>query len=415
MAVTTIQSNNKLIQFARDINREFVRENLFAPYMGDDINSIIRRRFELKNGGEQMNIPLVTKLRGNGKATGVLAGAEEVINNYGMRVWIDWLRHAVATTKAEQQKDSADIFGEAKPLLSDFSKERLRDELIQAFMALPSESVPTNLGTDEGQRVNGILFGDSTAAQKNTWLADNADRVLFGNALSNHFSSTTIATFTSALSVVGTAQKFTATTISMLKRRAELCSPKIRPYKTRDGYEYYVAFVGSFAFRDARNDTLIAAANKDARSREGRGMDDNPIFQDGDLIWDGVILRKVPEISVAVNSGTLDGGFTGWSAFVSGGVSGRIEPVFLCGQQAAAQAMGQMLRPTFRKEDDYGFITGTGIETAYGVAKIFKKHAMFIPGTSTLNSSSSAALGGGLASLVQWGVVTGFFSAPVDA
>ena len=215
--------------------------------------------------------------------------------------------------------------------------------------------------------------------------------------------------------VVGTAQKFSATTVGMLKRRAELCSPKIRPFKTRNGYEYYVAFAGSNAFRDARQDTLINAANKDARAREDRGMDDNPIFQDGDLIYEGVIIRKVPEISAAINSGTLIGGFTGWSALVSGGVSGRIEPVFLCGQQAATVAMARALKPTFRKEDDYGFISGTGFETAYGVAKMFKKHAMFIPNTTTLNSSSSAAIGGGLASLVQWGMVTGFFSAPVDA
>jgi hypothetical protein len=166
MAVTTVQSNNKLIKFTQQINREFVRENLFSPYMGDDINSIIRRRHELKQGGEQMNIPMVTKLSGAGKATGTLAGAEERIDNYGMRVWLDWWRHAVMTTKAEQQKDSADIFGEAKPLLSDRGKELQRDELIQALLALPSESAPANLGSDEGQRVNGILFRDSTAAQR---------------------------------------------------------------------------------------------------------------------------------------------------------------------------------------------------------------------------------------------------------
>jgi hypothetical protein len=413
MAVTTVQANNKLIQFARDINREFVRENLFSPYMGEDISSVIRRRFELKSGGDQMNIPLVTKLTGAGKSTGVLAGAEERIDNYGMRVWLDFLRHAVATTNAEQQKDSADIFGEAKPLLSDFSKEKLRDELIQALMALPTESAPAGLGSDLGQRVNGILFGDATAAQRNTWLADNVDRVLFGNALSNHFSSTTIATFTSALSVVGTAQKFSATIAQMLKRRAELCSPKIRPYKTRDGYEYYIAFLGSYAFRDAQSDTAIVAANRDARAREGRGMDDNPIFQDGDLLYNGVIMRKVPEISNFISSGPVNG-FTGWSSFVSGGVSGRIEPVFLCGQQAATVAIGRALKPTFRKEDDYGFISGTGIETAYGVAKNFKKHAMYIPGTSTLNSDSAAAIGGGLNSLVQWGTVTGFVAALAD-
>jgi hypothetical protein len=408
MAVTTVQSNNKLIKFTQQINREFVRENLFSPYMGDDINSIIRRRHELKQGGEQMNIPMVTKLSGAGKATGTLAGAEERIDNYGMRVWLDWRRHAVMTTKAEQQKDSADIFGEAKPLLSDRGKELQRDELIQALLALPSESAPANLGSDEGQRVNGILFRDSTAAQKNTWVADNVDRVLFGNALSNHYSSTTIATFTSALSVVGTAQKFTATTVQMLKRRAELCAPKIRPYRTEDGYEFYVAFAGTYAFRDLA--ASLETINRDARAREGRGMEKNPIFQDGDLHYNGVIIRKVPEISTFVTSAT-----GGWDALVSGGVSGRIEPVFLCGQQTAAIAFGQMAKPTFRKEDDYQFINGVGVEMAYGVAKLFKKHAMYIPGTSTLNSASSAGLGGGLSSLVQWGNVTGFFSAQVDA
>src|SRR5262245_46863862 len=158
MAVTTVQSNNKLIKFTTDINREFVRNNMFSPYMGEGLDAIIRVRNELKSGGEQMNIPLVTKLNGIGKSTGVLAGAEERIDNYGMRAWIDWWRHAVVTTKAESQKDSADIFGEAKPLLADRGKELQRDEMIQALMAFPTESAPTNLGKDEGQHVNGLVF-----------------------------------------------------------------------------------------------------------------------------------------------------------------------------------------------------------------------------------------------------------------
>jgi len=414
MANTTVQTNNKLIQFAKDINREWVRENMFSPFMGDDMTAIIRRRFELKSGGEQMNIPLVTKLTGAGYSTGTLAGAEEAISNYGMRVWLDFLRWAVAVTNAEQQKDSADIFGEAKPLLSDFAKEKMRDETIQAFMALPSESAPANLGTTNGQRVNGLLFAAATAAQRNTWVADNVDRVVFGNLLSNHYTASTIATFTSALSVVGSAQKFSATICQLLKRRAELCAPKIRPYKTRDGYEYYVCFMGTNSFRDAKLDAIIYASNRDARPREGRGFDDQPIFQDGDLLYDGVILRKVPEISTFVTSGTVNG-FSGWDTLVSGGVSGRTEPVFLCGQQAATVAIGRAIKPTFRKEDDYGFVSGTGIETAYGIAKMFKKHSMYLPNTSTLNVDSSAAIGGGASSLVQWGTVTGFVAAAADA
>jgi hypothetical protein len=409
MAVTTIQSNNKLVKFTREINREFVRQNMFSPYMGEGLDAIIRVRQEFKSGGEQMNIPLVTKLNGAGKSTGTLAGAEERIDNYGMRLWMDWWRHAVVTTKAEQQKDSADIFGEAKPLLSDRGKELQRDELIQALMAFPTESAPANLGSDEGQRVNGLLFESAVSTFTsttafNTFVADNVDRVLFGNALSNHYSSTAIASATSALSVI-VSVKLTATTVQMLKRRAELCSPKIRPYKTADGYEYYVLFAGSYAFRDAKNDTTISQANREARPRN---VGDNPIFQDGDLIYDGVIIRKVPEISTMVN--------TTWTALASASVSGRVEPVFLCGQQAATIGFGQMAKPTFRKEDDYGFITGTGVEMAYGVGKMFKKHAMYIPGTTTLNSAATGnTSGGGLNSLVQWGMVTGFFFAQVDS
>lgn len=59
-------------------------------------------------------------------------------------------------------------------------------------------------------------------------------------------------------------------------------------------------------------------------------------------------------------------------------------------------AWGQMPKPTFRKEDDYGFVTGTGIEMAYGVSKIFKKH----PHTGS--------------NLKQWGVATGFFASAAD-
>ena len=165
MAVTTIQTNNKLIKFTQSINREWVKENMFSPYMSEDINAIIRRRMELKSGGEVMNIPIVTRLQGLGVSTGPLVGNEEAIDDYGYRIWIEWCRNAVTTTKAESQKDSADIFGEAKPLLSDWLSEVTRDEIIAAMMALPSESQPA-----AGTRVNGIQYDLALAADRNTWL-----------------------------------------------------------------------------------------------------------------------------------------------------------------------------------------------------------------------------------------------------
>ena len=130
MALTTVQTNNKLVKYTQEINREYVRENMFSPYMGEAVNSIIRLRMELKNGGEQMNIPVVGRLTAAPKGSGTLVGNEEKIDNYGMRLWLDWARNAVTTNKADKQRASADIFGQAKPLLSDWGKELQRDEKI---------------------------------------------------------------------------------------------------------------------------------------------------------------------------------------------------------------------------------------------------------------------------------------------
>jgi Protein of unknown function (DUF4043) len=384
MAVSTVHSNNKLVKYTQEINREWVRENMFSPYMGEGLNAIIRRRMELKSGGEQMNIPIVSRLRGQGVSTGPLVGFEEEIDDYGFRIWLEWARNAVVTKKSEMQKDSADIFGEAKPLLSDWVKEMQRDEIIAALMALPSESQPTT-----GTRVNGIQYDLASAAQRNTWQTDNSDRILYGVLTSNLSAGSHSG---SLLNVDTTADKMSAAFVSLMKRMAMNADPRIRPYTTRDGYEYYVMFAGTNAFRDLKLDAMIYGANKDARSREGReykGAPDNPIFQDGDIMWDGVIVRQVPEISAFVTNV--------WTNLLTAGASNaRVEPVFLCGQQAVAMAIGQMAKPTFRQEDDYQFIKGVGIEMAYGVGKMFKRH----PKNGT--------------ALKQWGVVTGFVASAAD-
>src|SRR5262247_4794052 len=182
MAVTVIDPNNRLIQFTREVNREYVRGNLFSPYMGTALNAIIRIRNELKAGGEDMNIPLVTRLTGTGVSTGTLVGNEEKIDNYGMRLRMQWARNAVVTNKAESQKASADIFGLAKPLLSDWGKELQRDEIIAALMALPTETLPAS---SSGTRVNGIQYDLATALQRSQWQSDNRDRILFGNSTAN--------------------------------------------------------------------------------------------------------------------------------------------------------------------------------------------------------------------------------------
>jgi hypothetical protein len=405
--MSNIQANNKLVQYTTEINREYVRENLFSPYMGTDATSIIRLRNEAKKGGEQINFPLVGALYGPGTAPALgssaqaygvdtLTGNEEKIDNYGMRVWIDWARNAVATNDAEEQKDSADIFGEAKPLLSDWGKSLQRDEIILAMMNMPSASAPTGLGglTTTNGRVNGLAFNGTTGGTAiSAWMAANADRVLFGNAISNSVSNTWS---TSIALVDTTADTFVPASVSLLKYRAKTAAPKIRPYKTTDGREYYVCFAGTANFMQlklAMNQTgmpttpAVIGINVHARPRD---VDSNPLFQDGDLMYDGVIIREVPEIDNFVTSP--------WAMHnIGGGGTGRLAPVFLCGQQAVMFAWGKMATPTFRDQTDYQFVRGVGVKMCYGVAKTFRiPRANFdTPGTN----------------LVQTGIVTGIFSA----
>jgi Protein of unknown function (DUF4043) len=380
MAVTTVSVNNKLIVFRKEVTREYIRQNLFAPYIGAELTAIIRVINDLKKGGEQINIPLIARLKGQPIATGTLVGNEEQIDNYGDRMWIDWARNAVKIPKSEEQKSSIDLFGMARPLLEDWGKELHRDEIIDTFYAIPlASSAPVGLGSTNGQRVNGALFDASTAAQRNTWVSDNADRVLFGGAVGNYS-----ATFLTAAGNVTTAMTLSAAMILKMKRLAKKANPRIRPYKLKNGREYFILFVGSNAFRDLQNDTTIITANTQARPREGEGLDKNPLFQDGDLIYNGIIAREVPEMDVRLPTSYL----------TLGASAGQIAPVFLCGQSAMAWAWGRMPVPTFLKEDDYQFFRGVGVMMAYGMKKIAKANP-------TNNYK-------------EWGVFTGFVSAVAD-
>ena len=76
-----------------------------------------------------------------------------------------------------------------------------------------------------------------------------------------------------------------AAAILKMKRLAKKANPRIRPYKLKNGREYFVVFCGSHCFRDLQSDTTIINANTQARPREGDGLDKNPLFQDGDLLY----------------------------------------------------------------------------------------------------------------------------------
>jgi len=239
-----------------------------------------------------------------------------------------------------------------------------RDQLQNWAMSSLRDDVITALGS-----IDGTAYGSASESAKDAWLANNSDRVLFGDAIGNGGytdHSADLATVTASMTL-GAAE------VSLMKRIAKNADPHIRPMRVNNqaGREYFVLFTDSRCFRDLKLDSTIAQANREARPRD---VDSNPIFQDGDLIYDGVIIREIPEIA------SLGG---------VGAASAAVSPAYLCGAQAVGVAWGQEPRSTTDTRD-YGFYRGVGIEEARGVEKM------------VFNS-------------VQHGVVTGYFGAAADA
>ena len=386
MAVTTTHINNQIIKWRTRVMREWRRGNLFSPYMGESPTNIIQVVNDLKSGGDIISIPMVGALRGPGVSTGPLTGNEEKLDNYGMRLWVDWSRNAVLLTRAQMRKSAFEQLELVRPLLTEWGNALLRDEIVQAFLALPSESPPVNLGNEAsaGQRVNGILYDRATPTEKDKWHNDNADRILYGVSKSN-----VLGTHAASLANLDSpTDRASANLLLLAKRIARAANPGITPYMDNEdrGQEWFVVFAGAEAFRDLAADPAIIDANTHARPRE-TDIDKNPLFSDGDLQYRGIIIREIPEISDFCTLPTAG----------SGGTT-QVQPMFFCGQNAVAVAWGQAPKPTERAEDDYNFLIGRGVESVYGVGKVFKKRD---PESAT-------------AQLIQWGMMTIWVAAPPD-
>lgn len=378
MALTTPHSNNKKVDYTKIINKEYVKGNRFSPYIGTGDQAIIRNAYKANPDAEQINVKFSLALSGAGTGTGRLAGNEEAIQTCGQRIWPDYARHAVRILKSEARLDDGTIQALKKPALKDWGNEIQRDEIIQALMALPSTEKPVGNNDRKnyprGQRVNGILYEEATVSELNAWHQNNEDRILYGQSKSNYASS-----HAASLANLSTVNDRMSKKVGRLaKRLAARSSPKIRPYMGTD-YEGYVCFLGQNAFRDLKND--LESNNVSARPRD---VSKNPIFQDGNLIDDKIIYVEVTEISEFVD--------TFWTSLKTAGASNsKVEPYFLCGKQAITWYWGQKAIFT-RDTADYGFENGQGIEMCYGIAKNFFAEAQ----------------------MKQWGVLTGFVSAPDD-
>lgn len=361
MAETTAATGLTPQQWDDKFFMEYVRDNRFRRYMGTNENSIIQLKEDLtRKKGDKVTFANVRKLSGAGvTGNGVLEGNEEELDSRSMAVQVDTLRNAVVVTDHEEQLSAIGLRDAGKMALKLWAMERMRDDIIAALKS-----------------INGVAYATATEAQKDAWLVDNADRVLFGNARSNNAANDHSA----ALALIdNTTGKLSAATVSLAKRIAQTASPAIRPIRINDDEEWFVMFAGPQSFRDLSQDPVMQQANRDARPRN---VMENPIFTGGSLVWDGVIIREIPEMGV-----------------ITGGGAAGIDVAFnfLVGAQALGVAWAQRTKSTTDVRD-YGFRKGVGVQEMRGIEKLlFGKGA-----TDT-------------ADLVQHGVVTVYTAGVADA
>jgi hypothetical protein len=100
-------TNNELIKFRRNIASDFLRASRLDPFMGNDSTSPIVRMSDLAGDGKEIRIPLVTQLTGNPASVSARwSVTEETLDSYGMPMWADWARNAVANNRAVAKESS---------------------------------------------------------------------------------------------------------------------------------------------------------------------------------------------------------------------------------------------------------------------------------------------------------------------
>jgi hypothetical protein len=349
--------------------------------MGTSEDSFIQVRENLmKKPGDTIYFELVNRLQGAGKTDNqTLEGFEEDLSQRSDSIKVHLYRHGVVVPEYEEQVTAISLRNAARSGLKSWSLEHTRDRIINklADKEYTKDTILNPFTNVQMTAAAASAYVTANATNLNTYISNNQDRVLFG-ALNSNFSS---GVFSTALGTVDTtADKLTAAAVSLMKRKAKVASPKIRPIKVNGDEEWYMLFANPYAFRDLKTDSVMTQANRDARVRGT----DNPLFTDGDLLWDGVIIREIPEL--------INNVWTG-----QGASSADVGEVYLCGAQGLGFALAQRWN-TRSQERDYETKFGVAIQQIYDVKKLAF-------GTGSADTTTPK----------DYGVVTGYFTAAADA
>ncbi|HEY9219540.1 MAG TPA: N4-gp56 family major capsid protein [Phenylobacterium sp.] len=310
---------------------EDIQENVFSILYEQGENAAIQVKEDLsKKKGDNINFALLNRLTGDAtEGSDTLEGQEEDLTSRSHNVSVNKRRHGVLVPEMEEQKSAIGLREAAKPALKTWAQENTRDRIIRA------------LGS-----VNGVAYASASEAAKDAWLADNADRVLFGAARANNASNDHSAALANIDSTNDVLKKGT---LSLMKRLARTASPKIRPIQDKgNGKKVYIAYAHPFAMRDLRADM---EAVLDDTTAAGQAM---RLFEGGDLLWDNIIIKELEDMPV-------------YSGVGGSGID--VAPVYLIGAQCIGFATAKRWK-TIEKRFDYDDKAGVAIEAIDGFDKL---------------------------------------------
>lgn len=363
MADTTVASGLTVAQWDEEFFTEYLTENRFAGEMGSDENSIIQVKEDLsKKKGDRVHFALVNKLTQDAiTGSDTLEGNEESMTSRSFPVTVDKRRNGVRVAEIDEQYSAIPLRQAAKVVLKEWAMKDTEHLIIQELAS-----------------INGVDYADATEAEKDAWLVDNADRVLFGAAASGGTDHSADLALLDT-----TADKLTAARLNKMKYMALVtASPKIRPVRlSENGRHYFAVYCDPRCFRDLKEESsspIMAAQQYVSLEKEN-----NRLFEGGDLLWNGLIIKEVHDIYDELHVPLTN---VGDSATTEVGVA------YLCGAQAVATAYAKRWRS---KEEtfDYGDKQGVAIDSIYGVEKM-----RFGSGSTDTADSK------------QHGIVTGYFA-----
>lgn len=339
MADTKVATGLTVEQWDEKYFVEYLTENRFSGEMGTDEGSIIQVKENLmKKKGDRINFALVNKLTANAvTGTSIMEGNEEDMASRSFEVTVDRRRNAVRVDDLDEQFSAISLREAARATLKEWSLKDTEDLIIRAIASK-----------------NGVRYSAADETTKDAWLTDNADRVLFGALRSNTVAGDHSA---SLANVDTTDDLLTPAAISKMKVIAStVANPKIRPIRStagRNGRRYYIMYAHPYAFNDLKNNSAIIQAQREVSLQ----MENERLFQGGDLLWDGVIIKQIEEAESEWDYGTV------------GASSARVVGAFLVGAQAIGAAYAKRWTST-QKDFDYGVKHGVQIQAIYGIEKM---------------------------------------------